>query len=83
MENQFDVADGRVERAKVLKPVTLCNPVEKTVDNVTTPIGDETMHLVCYAIETQKFAPRTVLVRNQFGKAGSRCSSPSRCAPRP
>ena len=82
LEDQFDVADGRVERARVLKPVTLCNPVEKTVDNATTPIGDPTMHLVCYAIETQKIAPRTVLVRNQFGKGRVRVEQPvEMCVP--
>jgi hypothetical protein len=83
LEDQFDVADDRVERAKVLKPVTLCNPVEKTVDKVTTPIGDPTMHLVCYAIETQKVAPRTVVVRNQFGKGRVKVQQPVEVCVRP
>jgi hypothetical protein len=82
LEDQFDVADGRVERARVLTPVTLCNPVEKTYAGVTTPIGDATMHLVCYTIETQAFRSRTVLVRNQFGKGSVKVRRPVElCAP--
>ncbi len=82
LEDQFDVADGRIERARVLTPVTLCAPVEKTVKGVTTPVGDPTMHLVCYTIQTQKFAPRTVLVRNQFGRGRVRAHKPVElCAP--
>ena len=68
LEDQFDVEDGRRERARVLQPRTLCNPVEKTVEGVTTPIGDPTMHLVCYAIETRRVSSRRIIVRNQFGK---------------
>ena len=82
LEDQFDMADGVIERARVLTPVTLCAPVEKTVNGITTPVGDPTMHLVCYTIETQRFASRTVLVRNQFGKGKVRVRKPVElCAP--
>lgn len=76
LEDQFDVEDGRVEKATVLEPVTLCNPVAKTVHGVTTPVGDPAWHLVCYAIETRRFRPRTVIVRNQFGKERVRVQEP-------
>lgn len=68
LEDQFDVEDGKVEKATVKKPRTLCNPAAKTVDGVTTPIGDPAWHLVCYSIKTRKVEPRTVVARNQFGK---------------
>ncbi|MGQ0668436.1 MAG: DUF7450 family protein, partial [Actinomycetota bacterium] len=66
--DQFDEEDGKVERATVVKPRTLCNPVAKTIAGVTTPIGDSAWHLVCYSITTRKFKPRDVVARNQFGK---------------
>ena len=82
LEDQFDEADGRVERARVLEPVTLCAPVEKTYQGVTTPIGDPTMHLVCYTIETGPFARRTVRFRNQLGKGPVTVRRPVElCAP--
>ncbi len=76
LEDQFDVEDGRVEKASVLEPVTLCNPVAKTVHGVIAPVGDPAWHLVCYAIETRRFRPRTVIVRNQFGKERVRVREP-------
>ncbi len=68
LKDQFDVQEARVERAMVGRPVTLCNPTTKTVDGLTTPVGNPEWHLVCYAIDTQKFKPRRVVVINQFGK---------------
>lgn len=66
--DQFDVQDGRVERPTVLEPVTLCAPTIKTANGVVTPVTDPEWHLVCYRIEDRRFRPRTVLVRNQFGR---------------
>jgi hypothetical protein len=56
----------------VLRPVSLCNPVEKCVgENCTQPVNPED-HLICYLTKdpagTPNFVPREVLVSNQFGE---------------
>ena len=82
LEDQFDTDDGRIERARILKPVTLCNPVQKTYKGTTIKVGDPMMHLVCYAIDTENVAPRSVLIRNQFGKDKAKVDQPVEvCAP--
>ena len=66
--DQFDEQDGRVETAVVGSPRVLCTPTVKSIDQVTTPIGDAASHLVCYAIATEPTTPRSVRVANQFGR---------------
>lgn len=62
LEDQFEI-----ERARVLRPVLLCAPVEKNGQRLT----DAETHLTCYAIKDvtrkKKGAGRLVVVRNQFG----------------
>lgn len=62
LSDQFEV-----ERAKVLKPVSLCAPVQKNA----LKIRDSATHLTCYSIRdvTRTLRPggRLVVVRNQFG----------------
>ena len=62
LHDQFEI-----ERAKVLRPVSLCAPVEKK----GVPIADSVTHLTCYAIQdlsrNVKPGGRLVVVRNQFG----------------
>jgi hypothetical protein len=54
-------------RVKVLEPVGLCNPVEKTHGTVVTPIVNPRAHLVCYKITSKEFT-RTLEIENQFGR---------------
>lgn len=56
-----------LDRARVLDPIALCNPVEKTHDGVVTPIQHPDEHLVCYTIRTQTPVARAVRADNQFG----------------
>jgi hypothetical protein len=50
----------------VAAPITLCNPVEKTVGRKTARITNPFSHLVLYPIKKAK-VKRLVVVRNQFG----------------
>ena len=59
LKDQFD---GYV--TAVLKPVSLCNPVDKNGEGIRDP----KLHLVCYEIKPVKSPRRTVLAYNQFGK---------------
>jgi hypothetical protein len=52
------------EVARVMRPVFLCNPVQKN----TQEIKDEKTHLVCYLVTGVKPANKPVRVDNQFGK---------------
>jgi len=47
----------------VRKPNRFCNPVDKNGEGITDPTG----HLMCHKIKGPRFAPRDVVVRNQFG----------------
>jgi len=47
-------------------PRTLCNPTAKVHDGVVTPVADPMWHLVCYDVQTDARADRSVRVRNQF-----------------
>ena len=58
LRDQFGASDARV-----VKPVYLCNPVQKN----DQPIKDERTHLVCYQILGPKPANKAVRVVNQFG----------------
>ena len=57
------------ERVRVLKPVTLCNPVKKNAERIENKLA----HLKCYSIKTLEeqptFTGRQFFVRNQFGTA--------------
>lgn len=63
LQDQF----GRSE-AKVLRPYTLCNPVDKNGEG----IADKDNHLVCYAIQDDPSGEfnrvKEVQVQNQFGE---------------
>jgi hypothetical protein len=48
-------------------PVLLCNPVEKTHNDIVTPIQNPDDHLVCYKLEGTQFTA-TAQVGNQFGE---------------
>ena len=52
---------------EVLKPFTLCAPVEKRVGTTVFPIVDPVTHLVCYTIQSPVNAQKRVRVKNQFG----------------
>src|SRR5262249_40767595 len=51
------------------EPLQFCNPVQKTIAGVVTPIVDLTDHLTLYNLLTAAPlpAPRTFTVTNQFG----------------
>lgn len=51
------------ERARVLRPVELCNPVQKNDEELQNKVA----HLKCYAIKARRFRRQDVYVRNQFG----------------
>lgn len=65
LEDQFETMEVVTAR-----PEVFCNPTEKTVGRLTTPIEDPDAHLVCYVIKPT--APlvfttiRNVLISNQF-----------------
>lgn len=50
-------------KARVLRPVKLCNPAKKN----TEPYINKEAHLTCYAIKEPNFKKRGVIARNQFG----------------
>lgn len=52
-------------KARVLRPVKLCNPAKKN----TEPYINKEAHLTCYAIKEPNFKKRGVIARNQFGSA--------------
>jgi hypothetical protein len=58
--------------ARVVKPVYLCNPVQKN----DQPIKDERTHLVCYQIVGPKQANKAVRVVNQFGTQPLKVTAP-------
>lgn len=62
LEDQFEI-----ERARVMRPVSLCDPVQKN----SLRIRDSQTQLVCYTIQdaSRKLKPggRFAVVRNQFG----------------
>lgn len=70
-----------VERAKVVRPVLLCNPAQKN----STPVQHPVRHLVCYRIKDvgkRRFRPRIVRVQNQFGTEIVRATKPrTLCVP--
>jgi hypothetical protein len=63
LKDQFEEKD-----TKVMKPVTICNPVSKNGEEIIDPAA----HLTCYQIKDasgeEKFSPRDVVVNNQFGE---------------
>ena len=61
LEDQFEQ-----ESTKVLRPVLLCNPVDKNGEGIKNAAD----HLICYKTRSQdkpQFEQRGVLVHNQFG----------------
>jgi hypothetical protein len=65
LQDQFD--RDRKEVVKVLRPVLLCNPAEKTHDDKITPIANERDHLVCYTFTPSSAKRMISKTRNQFG----------------
>ena len=63
LKDQFGSAEARV-----MRPVYLCNPVQKN----NQEIKDEKTHLVCYQVTGVKPANRPVRVDNQFGRQALR-----------
>jgi hypothetical protein len=49
----------------VVKPLLLCNPVDKNGEGIT----DASCHLTCYKIEQETFTPRPATVVDQFTEA--------------
>lgn len=66
LQDQFD--KNRQEQAKVLRPVLLCNPVEKHHEDTITPITNEREHLVCYTFTPSSAKKTSVKTSNQFGE---------------
>jgi hypothetical protein len=54
--------------ATVLDPVRFANPVQKTHNNVVTPITNPDSHLKLYNLTAEAAPIRTVTVNNQFGQ---------------
>jgi Mg-chelatase subunit ChlD len=52
------------ETVRVLRPIALCNPVEKNNEGALLSPSE---HLTCYSIKAATSSSRTVFVRNQFG----------------
>jgi hypothetical protein len=68
LEDQFDVALKKPETVTTLRAAHLCNPVQKTVKDVNTPIVKPTHHLLMYTINQQPVVERRALIKNQFGE---------------
>ena len=66
LQDQFDRPNK--ETVKVLRPVLLCNPVEKHHDDQITPIANEREHLVCYTFTPSGAKVTRARTRNQFGE---------------
>ena len=67
LQDQFDAALQMFEKVTQLTPFRFCNPVQKTVNGVTTPIVSIKHHLTIYVINPQPIIMRQVKVSNQFG----------------
>jgi hypothetical protein len=73
LTDQFGTTTARVRRAQ-----RLCNPVDKNGEG----IADTTAHLMCYNIAEPHFAPRNVIVQDQFGEHALTVNRPdSLCLP--
>ena len=77
LEDQFEK-----ERAKLVKPLSLCTPVKKNGEKLVSPDA----HLTCFAIQDVSREPkpggRVVTVENQFGKEIVKVLKPQTlCAP--
>lgn len=68
LEDQFDTALGQVENITQLLIQRFCNPVQKIVNGVVTPIVDPNHHLTMFTINPQPIIMRQVVVKNQFGQ---------------
>jgi hypothetical protein len=66
LQDQFD-APNLFENINRLTTEHFCNPVEKIVNGVITPIVNPNHHLTMYQINPQSVINRTVVVHNQFG----------------
>src|SRR5262245_29609786 len=64
LEDQFQTVEVTVG-----EPLQFCNPVQKTIGDIVTPIVDLTDHLTLYNLLTAAPlpAPRTFTATNQFG----------------
>jgi hypothetical protein len=67
LQDQFDVALHTFEKINQLTIVHFCNPAEKIVNGVVTPIVNVNHHLTMFMINQQPAIARTVIVNNQFG----------------
>lgn len=65
--DQFDAALHQVENINQLILFRFCNPVQKTIGDVITPMVSIKHHLTIFLINPQPIIMRTVVVRNQFG----------------
>src|SRR5262249_12472751 len=65
--DQLDAALHQVENINQLILFRFCNPVQKTIGDVITPIVNIKHHLTIFLINPQPLIMRTVTVRNQFG----------------
>jgi len=77
LKGQFDQAPWPAELVSI---EYLGNPAEKTVEGAPhTPIQNEKLHLVAYAMKSEKQPERTVRVMNQFAPNGEewRLDSPA------
>lgn len=68
LQDQFDSPSGTFENITSLTAEHFCNPVQKTVNGVVTPIVNVNHHLTMYRINPQSTINRMVVVHNQFGQ---------------
>src|SRR5215470_132627 len=66
--DQFDAAASMVENITQLTIVRHCNPVQKIVNGVITPIVSIKHHLEMFTFNTQPVVLRQVVISNQFGQ---------------
>ncbi|HEY6249999.1 MAG TPA: hypothetical protein VI685_08555 [Candidatus Angelobacter sp.] len=67
LQDQFDAPAGVFENIAQLQIIRFCNPVTKTVNGRTFPIGNINHHLTMYRLNQQPIIPRQVVISNQFG----------------
>jgi hypothetical protein len=67
---------GFFETITDLRPLSFCNPVQKTYNGTTTQILHSDAHLLMYWINPQGSIPRSVTVVNQFGTASLQTGRP-------
>jgi hypothetical protein len=66
VRTQFDDPMGPPLTVAIKRPRNLCVPVEKTHDNIVTPIVNNTLALMCFQVRAVPQNQRQVFTTNQF-----------------